>query len=109
MLSIGLLTVFISKNCLLTVFYRFYIGFLYFFIIFYRFYKFSTEDLRLGTGAIRRLSLAKKDVLVLIYRKNREGTVHCFYSFSAKLCLPPPSEVNSRYMFLKIVVGHVKP
>ena len=42
------------------------------------FYRFSTEELRLATGALRRLSLAKKEVFVVIYRGNREGTVHCF-------------------------------
>ena len=59
--------------------YSFYLTFYIFFYMFYIcVYKFSTEELRLATGAIRRLSLAKRKVFVLMYRGNREGTVHCF-------------------------------
>ena len=34
---------------------------------------FSTEEPRLATGAIRRLSLAKNKVVVVMYKENREG------------------------------------
>ena len=50
----------------------------------------STEELMLVTGALRRLSLAKKDTVVVFYRGNREGNVYCFYDFSSKFCLHPP-------------------
>ena len=50
-------------------------------------FKFSTEELRLAT----RLSLPQKEIFVVIDRGNREGAVHCFYCFSAKICLHPPS------------------
>ena len=53
-------------------FYMFCIGFISFIYVFYMFvisfYRFSTEELRLATGTIRRLSLAKKEVFVVIYR-----------------------------------------
>ena len=50
-----------------------------FYMCFICFYKFSTEELGLATGALRRLSLAKIEAFVVSYRKNREGTVHYFY------------------------------
>ena len=67
--------------------YMFYIGVYMFYIRFYRFYigfYSSTEELRLATGAIRRLSLAKKDVFVSFYKGNREGTV-----------IPPPPVIEN--------------
>ena len=67
-----------------------YICLLCFYMFYISFYKFSTEELRLATGAIRRLSLATKKACVAIYKGNREGNVHCFYGFSAKFCLPHP-------------------
>ena len=59
----------------------------------YAFYMFSTEELRLATD--RRPSAPvtrKKRVFVVSYKKNREGTVHCFLYMNYKKTVGPMSQ-----------------
>ena len=85
----------------------------WFFIVFYCFLQlfYGTillfmGSLQLGSTQARQAQhscacLAKKEVCGVIYRRNREGTVHCFYGFSAKFCLPPPPVIENLQFSVK--------
>ena len=77
----------------LYVFYKFY-------IVFIGFCKFSTEELRLATGASVPVA-RKQKVVISFYRRNSEGNVYCFTGFSKKY--PPPSRENSQLSMKKSV------
>ena len=76
----------IKKCCFICVVYVLY--------VFICFYMFSTEEPRLATGAIRRLSLAKKKVLYVCIEGIEKGMYSVFIVFQQKnvSTLPPVIE-----------------
>ena len=58
------------------------------------FYRFSTEELRLATGASAPVARKNKKFFICFYRGNSEGNVYSFQCFFKKHLSPPPVKIK---------------